>query len=51
MSSGKDEKNRNDYSQVFLEECKYNENEKRWLDVLLMTYKFLLMILIKKVLV
>ena len=30
-------KDKNCYPQVFLEECKYIEKEKKWLDVLLIT--------------
>ena len=42
-------KDKNYYPQVFLEECKYVVKEKRRLNLLLTTWKFLLMILMKKI--
>ena len=42
-------KDKSYYTTVFLKESKYIE--KRWLDILLMTWKFLLIILIKKILI
>ena len=45
----KKKKDKSYYTTVFLKESKYIE--KRWLDILLMTWKFLLIILIKKILI
>ena len=44
-------KDKNYCPQVFLKECKYTGKEKRGLDILIITWKFLPMILMNKFLI